>query len=45
MKILDGNTYSTMLLKLKFLHNVATLDIANNGPDTIICKPEGMLGI
>ena len=43
--ILDGNTYSTMLLKLKFMDNAATLDIANNGPDTIIFKPEEMLGI
>ena len=34
-----------MLLKLKFMHNAATLDIVNNGPDTIIFKPEEMLGI
>ena len=45
IKILDGNTYSTMLLKLKFIHNAAMLDIANNGPDTIIFKPKEMLGI
>ena len=45
IKMLDGNTYSTMLLKLKFMSNAATLDIANNGPDTIIFKPEEMLGI
>ena len=45
VKILDGNTHSTMLLKLKFLHNAATLDIANNGSDTIIFKSEQMLGI
>ena len=36
IKILDGSTYSTMLLKLKFMHNRAILDIVNNGPDTII---------
>ena len=36
VKILDGTTHSTMLLKLKFMHNSATLDIANNGLDTII---------
>ena len=34
-----------MLLKLKFMCNAATLDIANNGPDTIIFKLEEMLGI
>ena len=45
VKILDGNTYSTMLLKLKFMCNAATLDIAKNGPGTIIFKPEQMLGI
>ena len=45
IKILDGNTYSTMLLKLKFMCNTAPLDIANNGPDTIIFKIEEMLGI
>ena len=45
IKILDGNTYSTLLLKLKFMHNAATLDISNNGPDSIIYKPEEMLGI
>ena len=45
VKILDGITYSTMLLKLKFMCNATTLDMANNGPDTIIFKPEEMLGI
>ena len=37
-------TYSTILLKLKFMHNAAMLDIVNNGPDTIIFKLEEMLG-
>ena len=45
IKILDGSTYSTMLLKLKFLHNAAMLDILKNGTDTIIIKLEEMLGI
>ena len=45
IKILDGSTYSTMLLKLKSMCNTATLDIVNNGLDTIIFKPEEMLGI
>ena len=38
-------TYSTMLLKLKFMCNTATFDIVNNCPDTIISKPEEMLAI
>ena len=45
IKILDGSTYSTMLLKLKFICNAATLDIVNNGTGTIIFKPEEMLGV
>ena len=34
-----------MPLKLKFICNAATLDIVHNGTDTIIFKPEEMLGI
>ena len=45
IKILDGSTYSTMLLKLKFMCNAVMLDIVKNCPDTIIFKPEEMLGI
>ena len=45
IKILDGSTYSIMLLKPKFMHNVAILDIVKKGTDTIIFKPEEMLGI
>ena len=45
VKILDGNTHYTMLLKLKFRQISTMFDIANNGLDTIIFKPEEMLGI
>ena len=45
IKILDGSTYSTMFIKLKFTHNTAILDMVNNGTKTIIFKPEEMLGI
>ena len=45
VKILDDTTHSTMLLQLKFTQNTATLDIANNDFNTIILKPEEMLGI
>ena len=34
-----------MLIKLKFTHNATILDIVNNGTETIIFKPEEMLGI
>ena len=45
IKILDESTYSTMLIKLKFPCNVTILDIVNNGTETIIFKPEEMIGI
>ena len=34
-----------MLIKLKFTHNAAILDTVNNGTETIIFKPEEMIGI
>ena len=45
IKIIDGGTYSTLLLKLKFTCNNAVLDIKNAGKDTMICRPEEMIGI
>ena len=44
IKILDGGTYSTLLIKLKFTQNKAVLDIVNKGKDTMIYKPEEMIG-
>ena len=44
-KILDRGTYSTLLIKLKFMCNKAILDIVNKSKDTIIFKPEKMIGI
>ena len=45
IKILDGSTYSTLLIKLKFMCNNAVLDRVNKGKDTMIFKPEEMIGI
>ena len=45
IKILDGSTYSTMLIKLKFTHNAVVLDIVNNGNETIIFRPKEMIGL
>ena len=45
IKILDGSTYSTMLMKLKFTCNAAILDIVNNGTETVTFKPDEMLEI
>ena len=44
-KILDGGTYSTLLIKLKFTCNKAILHIKNKGKDTMILRLEGMIGI
>ena len=45
IKILDGGTYSTLLIKLKFTCNRAILDIMNKGKDTMILRPDEMIGI
>ena len=45
VKILDGGTHSTLLLKLKFAQNHAILDILNRGANTMIFKLEDMIGI
>ena len=36
IKILDGGTYSKLLIKLKFTHNKAIFDTVNKGRDTMI---------
>ena len=45
IKITDGSTYSTLLIKLKFTCNKAVLDIENAGKDTMILRPKEMIGI
>ena len=45
IKFIDGGTYSTSLIKLKFMHNKAVLDIVNRGKDIMIFKPKEMIGI
>ena len=45
IKIIDGGTYSTLLLKLKFTHNKAVLDIKNAGKNRMILRPREMIGI
>ena len=42
IKILDGGT---LFIKLKFACNRAILDIMNKGKDTMILRPEEMIGI
>ena len=45
IKIIDGGAYSTLLIKLKFTCNKAILDIKYKGKDTMILKPEEMIGL
>ena len=45
IKIIDGGSYCTLLIKLKFTHNKAVLDIKNAGKDTMILRPKEMIGI
>ena len=45
IKIIDGGTYSTLLIKLKFTCSKAVLDIKNAGKDTMILRLEEMIGI
>ena len=40
IKIVDGKANSTLLIKLKFMHNKAVLDIRNAGKDTMILNPK-----
>ena len=39
IKILDRGTHSTLLIKLKFMHNKTILDIGKKGKDTMIFRP------
>ena len=45
IKILDGGTYSTLLIKLKFICNKVILDVMNKGKDSMILRLEEMIGI
>ena len=45
IKIIDGRTNSTLLIKLKFMHNKAVLNIKNAGKDTMILNPKEMIRI
>ena len=45
IKIIDGKTNSTLLIKLKLTCNKAILDIRNAGKDTMILNPKEMIGI
>ena len=45
VKMLDSKEQHTVVLKLKFVRNCASLDVTNNTYKTVIFEPKQMLGI
>ena len=45
IKMLDKKTQNTMMLKLKFIQNLGTLDVTKSSLETVIFDPKEMLGI
>ena len=45
IKIIDGVTYSTLLIKLKFTCNKTVLDIKKTGKDNMILRPKEIIVI
>ena len=45
VQMLDKKAQNTMMLKLKFVSNLATLDVSNSSLETVIFSKKEMLGI
>ena len=45
VKMLDSREQCTVVLKLKFIRNQASLDVTNNTQETVIFDPKEMIGI
>ena len=45
IKIIEGSTYTTLLVKLKFTCKKAVLDIKSTGKETMFLRPKEMIGI
>ena len=45
IKMLDKKAHKTMMLKLKFVWNIATLDVTNSSLETLIFDPKEILHI
>ena len=43
IKILDKNVQSTLMLKLKVMRNLTTLDVTNSSLDTVIFDPKEII--
>ena len=45
VKMLDNKEQCTVVLKLKFIRNCASLEVMNNAKETVIFDPNQVLGI
>ena len=45
VKLLDKLTQSVIMLKVKFLRNIAKLDITNSDSETLLLNPKEAIGI
>ena len=45
VKLLDTQEQITVMLKLKFIRNRATLHVTNNTQETVTFDPKGMIGV
>ena len=45
VKMLDKKAQNMLMLKLKFVRNLATLDVTNCSLDMVISDSKGMLGM
>ena len=45
VRMLDKKAQNVMMLKPKFVYNLATLDVKNSSLDTVIFDPKDMIGI
>ena len=45
VKVLDSKEQCTVVLKLKFVRNQASLEVTNNVHETVIFEPKQVLGI
>ena len=45
IKLLDKSTKSIIMLKVKFMWNIAMLDMTNSSTETLILNPKEVVGI
>ena len=45
IQLLDKSTQSVIMLKVKFMQNIAMLDMTNSSPEILLLSPREALGI